>query len=318
MGKSAIEWTQWTLEVSAGCTECSPGCRNCYARRIIWRLAHNPTCGDKYQGLVEKINGKLCWTGKIKLFPEHLEPVLRRKKPTTYFVDSRSDLFHEKVPFEFIDKVIEVTEVTPWHTYQLLTKRPEVMLEYFKWRWNNADQHNLDCTKAKQWLAEHKLLGNSMKLPNLWLGVTIEHPDYKDRADILRKIPAAKRFISFEPLLKDMGKLNLEGIDQVIVGGESGPGARPMHPDWVRSIRDQCQAGWAPFAESEGVPFFFKQWGEWLISTDPIVQNMNTLNFWPHRVTLIGDVVRGDTYFRVTKKKAGWLLDDEVHRELAV
>ena len=132
------------------------------------------------------------------------------------------------------------------------------MLEYFKWRWNNADQHNLDCTKAKQWLAEHNLLGNSIKLPNLWLGVSICTPDELWKADELRKIPTAKRFISFEPLLKDMGKLNLEGIDQVIVGGESGPGARPCDINWIYNIVHQCGLA--------NVPVFVKQIHLWKLN----------------------------------------------------
>ncbi len=291
-GPSKIDWTQWTLEVTGGCTECSPGCRNCFARRIIWRLAHNPTCGDKYQGLVEKINGKLCWTGRIKLFPEHLEPVLRRKIPTRYFVDSRSDLFHTSVPFSFVDEVFNIIEQCPEHTFQILTKRPEDLMA-----WSKAK-----C--AKRYLEICK---------NVHLGVSVCTPDEKHKIDTLRKIPAAKRFISFEPLIEDVGKLNLEGIDQVIVGGESGPGARPCHPDWVRSIRDQCKA--------PRVPFFFKGWGKYFpdeqLAVERKIRPGSIMLPWlvpDNQIEEIG----GQEYYRVGKKKAGHLLDGEEYRELAV
>lgn len=288
---SKIEWTGETLEATGGCEECSPGCRGCYARLLIWRLAHNPVCGDKYKGLVKKVNGKLRWTGKIKLFPEHFEAVLKRKKPTTYFIDSRSDLFHPSVPFDFIDKGMYVIGKCPQHTFQILTKRPELTAEFTRTiRYNDI-------------------------LPNVWLGVTIEHPDYKSRADILRQIPAAVRFLSIEPCLADMGELNLEGIDWVILGGESGPGARPMHPDWARGVRDQCQAA--------GVLFFFKQWGEWepaQVHAGHICKGRVSLSFdgvpyskYVCASTVVDNNCHGMAH--VGKKKAGRLLDGKEHRQ---
>jgi len=160
---------------------------------------------------------------KVTLHPHMLDKPHTWKKPRMVFVNSMSDLFHRDVPFDFIEKVFQVMEETPRHIYQVLTKRPDMM----PWSFNWTD--------------------------NIWLGVSVEDPDYKFRIDILRECPAKHKFLSLEPLLEPLGKLDLSDIEWVIVGGESGPGARPMKSWWVTDIRDQCLA--------QGVPFFFKQWG---------------------------------------------------------
>lgn len=214
---SDIEWTEQTWNPVTGCVKVSPGCKYCYAEVMSRRLQAMGAPGYE-KGF-----------RTVSLLPERLEQPLRRKKPTIYFVNSMSDLFQEAVPFKFIDKVMAVIDATPQHTYQILTKRAERMREYFLAR----------------------------KVPdNAWLGVSVEDKKYgKPRIPHLRAIRAKIRFLSVEPLLEDLGKLNLRGIAWVIVGGESGPKARPMREKWALSVRDQCQAA--------GVDFFFKQWGSW-------------------------------------------------------
>ncbi len=319
---SKIEWTEATLEATGGCTECSPGCEHCFARLFIWRLAHNPVCGDKYKGLVEKVNGKLRWTGKIVFFPEHLEAALKRKKPTMYFVDSRADLFHPSVPFEFIAQVYAVAALCQQHTLQILTKRirrVQFFEEWIKSKWpqtfGKCDVNwPMDSNVVLQFSELDPEIVCSDEdapewpLPNLWLGATVCNPDEKHKIDTLRQIPAAVRFISIEPCLADMGELDLTGIHWVIVGGESGPGARPMHPDGARSVRDQCKAA--------GVPFFFKQWGKHLPESQ--YQSMDE-DTWRY---IDGDGIQpslcglGDLKtWKVGKKKAGHLLDGKEYRE---
>jgi protein gp37 len=213
---SSIEWTEQTWNPVIGCTKVSPGCKYCYAEVMANRL--------KAMG-VEGYENEF----KLTLVPQRLQQPLLRKKPTMYFVNSMSDLFHEDVPFEYVDKILEVINATPHHTYQILTKRAERMAEYFK----------------------------SCKVPdNAWLGVSVEDKKYgKPRIPYLRSIKAKTRFLSVEPLLEDLGAINLRGIHWVIVGGESGPKARPMDPDWAINVRNQCKA--------KDIDFFFKQWGTW-------------------------------------------------------
>lgn len=213
---SRIEWTEQTWNPVVGCTKLSPGCAHCYAETMAVRL--------KAMGAEGYDRGF-----ELRLLPERLEQPLLRKKPTIYFVNSMSDLFHEDVPFEYIEQVFEVIRQTPRHTYQILTKRADRM--------------------AKFW--------GRRKVPeNAWLGVSVENRKHGvPRIDELRTIKASIRFLSVEPLLEDVGQLNLRGIHWVIVGGESGPKARPMQRQWVESLRDQC--------EDRDVAFFFKQWGGW-------------------------------------------------------
>lgn len=313
--KSKIEWTGRTLEVTGGCSECSPGCRGCFARGLIWRFAHKKgSQHDKYRGLVEKVNGKLRWTGKIVLFREHLEQPLKRKKPTTYFVDSRSDLFHPGVNIGWLTHIFDTIEQCPQHTFQILTKRPEQAL---KMMWGRHEDNN-----GWRYFAETSFH------PNIWFGVTVCNQEEADKKiPILLQIPAAVRFVSIEPMLGaidirpylppivtvgknhrliDRPKEKIiadQEIHQVIVGGESGPGARPMHPDWARGIRDQCVAA--------GVPFFFKQWGEWIAPglSGPLMGGIPSPSCKLKSYTFPGDGHFCKKVYRVGKKKAGCLLD---------
>ena len=213
---SKIEWTEQTWNPVTGCTKVSPGCKHCYAETMAKRL--------RAMGAPGYENGF-----KVSLLPERLNQPLRRKKPTMYFVNSMSDLFQEEVPFEFVEQVMEVIENTPWHTYQILTKRSSRMREYFE----------------------------SRSVPdNAWLGVSVENKkNGKPRISDLQAIKAQTRFLSVEPLLECLGRVSLKGIHWVIVGGESGLRARPMKEEWVLSLRDKC--------EKANVDFFFKQWGAW-------------------------------------------------------
>lgn len=219
---TSIEWTQQTWNPTVGCRRVSPGCNNCYAIIQAHRFRH-----PHYQGVTERRDGRTDWTGLFAQAPEHIITApLRNSKPTKYFVNSMSDLFGEGVLDDLIMRVYDIMADTPQHTYQVLTKRPNRALKLVdKLRWT----------------------------PNIWMGVSIEADKFVGRADLLRKIPAAVRFISAEPLLGPLPSLDFAGIHWVIVGGESGPRSRPMHIDWARDLRDRCQAA--------GVAYFFKQWG---------------------------------------------------------
>ena len=216
MKKTKIEWAEETWNPTTGCTKVSVGCKYCYAETMAKRL--------QAMGIKGYENGF-----EFTLMPERLEQPLKKRKPTKFFVNSMSDLFHEQMPDDFLNKIFKVIEQTPHHVYQILTKREDKMAKYFS---------------------------NKMLQANVWLGVTVE--DKKSgfpRIDKLRNIRAAIKFLSIEPLLEDLGTINLKGIDWVIVGGESGPNARPMKEEWVLNIQDQC--------EKYNIPFFFKQWGTW-------------------------------------------------------
>jgi protein gp37 len=210
---SHIEWTDATWNPVTGCSKISPGCKFCYAERLARRL--------QAMGQANYKNGF-----DVTLQPHMLEHPLRWRRPRRVFVNSMSDLFHVDVPAAYVRQVFDVMRRASWHQFQVLTKRSERLLELdpvLEWR------------------------------PQIWMGVSIENEDYLFRADDLRKTRARIKFLSIEPLLGRLQKLRLRGIDWVIVGGESGPGARPVDPEWVREIRDRCR--------SARVPFFFKQWG---------------------------------------------------------
>jgi len=211
--KSSIEWTESTWNPLTGCTKISPGCKHCYAERMAKRL--------HAMGQPNYANGF-----KLTLHPQALEIPLSWKKPQMIFVNSMSDLFHKDVPVDFIQQVFDMMRRADWHRFQVLTKRAERLLE-------------LDA--QIEWPS------------NVWMGVSVENQDYKYRIDLLRQTHARIKFLSLEPLLGPLPHLNLKGINWVIVGGESGPGARPVLEEWVIDIRDQCKA--------RHVPFFFKQWG---------------------------------------------------------
>ena len=215
MKTTKIEWTEKTWNPVTGCSKCSIGCANCYAEIMARRLCAMGQ--EKYKNGFE-----------VSLHEKSLNEPLSWKNPHTIFVCSMSDLFHEKISYNFIDKVLDTIEATPQHQYQLLTKRDKRMAKYFENR----------------------------KIPaNVWLGVTVEAKSTKERINTLRNIPASIRFLSCEPLLEDLGELDLSNIDWVIVGGESGKKARPMQENWALSIEEQVA--------SSGSAFFFKQWGSW-------------------------------------------------------
>jgi len=224
MAETSIEWTDATWNPVAGCTVLSPGCTNCYAMRMAARLEAMGT--EKYRGLTRKSGRRAVWTGKIRLDHSALQVPLKWRTPRRIFVNSMSDLFHETVPVGFVQSVWSVMEATPWHTYQILTKRPVRMAE---------------------------ITASLTTLPNVWLGTSVESTEYLNRIDALRQIDAVVRFISFEPLLGSVASVDLRHIHWAIVGGESGPGARPMRAEWVDEVESACRKA--------GTAFFFKQWG---------------------------------------------------------
>ena len=223
MKTTKIEWTDKTWNPITGCTKKSAGCAHCYAEVMARRLQAMRL--DKYRNGFE-----------LTMHEDALIEPLQWKKPHNIFVCSMSDIFHEKVPFDFVDRIMNTIRQTPQHRYQILTKRSERMVEYFKTR---------------------------LVPQNVWLGVTVECQNSKSRIDDLRGLNAQVKFLSCEPLIEDLGFMNLEGIDWIIVGGESGPLARPMMLDWVVNIKQQV--------EQQGAAFFFKQWGTW--GSDGIKRN---------------------------------------------
>lgn len=253
---SSIEWTEATWNPLAGCSEISPGCLNCYAANMAHRL--EAMGQKKYEGTTKKLpSGKVAWTGKMNLDPDALTIPLKRKKPTTYFVNSMSDLFHEDVPDEFIVKVFAVMLLTQRHTYQVLTKRAERMLRITRAPNFGECVYDMAFQLSHEWMCGGLIDGvpEDDILSNAILGVSVENKQHGlPRISHLQKTPAAVRMLSIEPLLEDLGPIDLAGIGWVIVGGESGPKARPMRTQWVRELRNQCV--------EQGVPFFFKQRGE--------------------------------------------------------
>ena len=214
--KTSIEWTERTWNPTVGCSKISSGCAHCYAEVMAKRL--------QAMGVKGYENGF-----SLTLLPDRLKEPTKRKQPTVYFVNSMSDLFHEDIPDSYLLQVLTVMRLASHHTFQVLTKRAERMAEFF----------------------------NKYQVPNnVWLGVTVEDRVYGlPRLHALRRISAAVRFVSIEPLLEDLGEIDLTGIHWVIVGGESGPKARPMRSEWVLNIQRQC--------DEHGIAFFFKQWGGW-------------------------------------------------------
>jgi len=214
--QTSIEWTEQTWNPAVGCAKISPGCAHCYAEVMARRLK-----AMRVPGYENGFN--------LTLLPHRLEEPLNRSKPTVYFVNSMSDMFHEGISDDYIRQVFDVIRRSPQHTFQVLTKRAERMAGFFE-----------TCESPR----------------NAWLGVTVEDRKHGlPRLDWLRRVPATVRFISVEPLLEDLGRMNLAGIHWVIVGGESGPKARPMKQEWALNVKQQC--------EGQNVAFFFKQWGGW-------------------------------------------------------
>ncbi|MEM3587936.1 MAG: phage Gp37/Gp68 family protein [Candidatus Jordarchaeaceae archaeon] len=316
MNTTKIEWADCVWNPVTGCTPVSEGCENCYARRMAYRL-----------------RGRFGYPGdeqfRVTLHPERLLEPLKWQKPRRVFVCSMGDLFHENVPYDFLEQVFFTMEEADHHTFMILTKRPRRALGFLKWladRWSDWDV-------GEVWTPP----------PNIWIGVTAENQARADeRIPILLQIPAAVRFVSVEPMLGPVdlsqwlearfcerhGQLCEEGLswengqlvcryckrpverlrllDWVIAGGETGPNARPMHPDWVRSLRDQCRAA--------KVPFFFKQWGEWVPyrkSESPVCD----LRRLKDNETVMADPPGWISFARVGKGRAGRLLDGQTWDE---
>lgn len=244
MTTTSIEWTDKTWNPVAGCNVLSAGCTNCYAMTMAARLSAMKV--QKYIGTTRKSGDRAVWTGKITLDHKTLDIPHRWRKPAKIFVNSMSDLFHDDVPLDFIERVFEVIRDTPRHRYQVLTKRADRLLE----------------------------LAPKLAWPdNLWMGVSVENADVVWRIDRLRDTPAKVKFLSCEPLLGSLGNIDLVGIDWVIAGGESGAKFRPMEGAWVREIRDRCQA--------TGTPFHFKQWSGFQVKKLGRELDGRTWDEWP-------------------------------------
>ncbi|MBU2701128.1 protein gp37 [Sporomusaceae bacterium BoRhaA] len=322
MGKSKIEWCDRVWNPVTGCTKVSPGCEHCYAERMSKRF------GEKWGLPADN-------PFKVMTHSDRLDQPLHWTKPSKVFVCSMSDLFHDDVPDKFIIDVLSVIAEAHTHTFLILTKRPERMLEMLSYK-NVANDVWLQTSRG---VDDEK---SPWPLDNLWLGVTAENQEQaKQRIPILLQIPAAKRFVSVEPMLgpvklsrylkwpicehwrpdeggnpNEYGKYHWEkqslvargwvGLDWVICGGESGPGARPMHPDWVRSLRDQCKAA--------GTPFLFKQWGEWVQVEGSGACEPTPICYWNEEIEdwKSGLATHTQNMVRVGKKKAGRLIDDQL------
>ncbi len=273
MAKTKIQWAETVWNPTIGCTRVSEGCRNCYAERMAVRLV---AMGRREYENTLTSAGR--WNGNVKLVEERLSQPLSWKKPRRVFVDSMSDLFHPDVPVDYIANVWAIMRMAEQHIYMILTKRPERMYQVL-----TSAEFEREYRECVDILTEHTFTGGVLPLANIWLGVSVEHQAAADeRIPLLMDTPAAVRFVSAEPLLGpvDLNDLHcgdwqwdaMRGyhwkmdhsdhqagtvkLNWVICGGESGPNARPMHPDWARSLRDQCQ--------DAGVPYFFKQWGEFI------------------------------------------------------
>ncbi|MBL4800287.1 MAG: phage Gp37/Gp68 family protein [Emcibacter sp.] len=360
---SKIKWTDETWNPIAGCTVISSGCDNCYAMRMAYRLEAMGL--SNYQGTTRKnASGRTLWTGKINFDEKALLKPLSWKNPRMIFVNSMSDLFHENVPDEWIDKVFAVMAFCPQHTFQILTKRPERMRDYINKKGRNFligmacgeiyyEYHDADAVTPRLEAGYKNIDITGWPMSNVWLLVSVEdQKTANERILYLLNTPAAVRGVSIEPALSEIdleciddglrdgchltfnaltgmahdGYESISGIfdnpdpklDWVIVGGESGPNARPMHPEWARSLRDQCKAA--------NLPFFFKQWGEWSVKYDrdkddpdwrdvPNTKNNNERfiniegghGFHGERVCFIK---------KVGKKKAGNILDGEVIQQM--
>ncbi len=361
---TSIEWTHIpgtvpaTMNALVGCRKVSAGCKHCYAIGVAHVRAGNPlqVMQEKFRGTTERSGAGLNWTGKVTLSEKALLEPLRKRKPHTYFVNSMSDLFYEGVPDEWIDRHYAVFALCPQHTFIVLTKRPERMQKYLtELRAEGPTQGYISIyygrpgrcfptVKGLPW--NQNVLDMPWPLPNVWHLVSVEDQRSADeRIPLLLQTPSAVRGVSCEPLLgpvdldRWMTEPNGRGVcnpmrrrrfeehlvyadsaklDWVICGGESGAGARPMHPDWTRGLRDQCQAA--------GVPFFFKQWGEWLPQTGGVEQ-LRTLPPTTPVTLLAHDGHRGQSFaemegharfgrmLRVGKKAAGHLLDGQEWRQ---
>lgn len=324
-----IEWTDESWNPVIGCTKVSAGCENCYAMKRAYQMTRNPKTIPVYghsesDEAIARCVGllKYNWTGIVRCLPERLEIPFHWLKPRMVFVNSMSDLFHEKVPFDFIDRIYAVMAANPRHIFQVLTKRPKRMKDYLN------DIRSDYIYRLGQEIAIKKLGGHpgseiAFPFKNIWHGVSVEDQKSADvRIPLLLDTPSAIRFVSYEPALVPINLRNIKGrvgwsgpddtwfdaihshaptrLDWVIAGGESGTFARPSHPDWFRRVRDDCAAC--------GVPFFFKQWGEWCPPFHIAPGNISSRNQY-----IFGE--HGERVYRVGKEKSGALLDGREHRE---
>ena len=324
---SSIEWTEATWNPILGCSRVSPGCDSCYAINTATIRAGNPhpKVAAAFAGLTERRDGRLDWTGRVNLLPERLTQPLRWRKPKRIFVNSQSDLFHDQVPDEYIAKVFAVMAQAPQHTFQLLTKRHARMRSLL-----NQERFVEDIQRAIDALyddTDDQHVGDGWPLRNVWVGVSVENQQWADiRVPALLGTPAAVRWLSCEPLLGPVDLTRLSAniwqqpdmvydalgqrygvpgawrapsaarVDWVVVGGESGSASRPMNPAWARGLRDQCVAA--------GVPYFFKQWGEWCHSEQMTDDTWSRLD----SAINLGQQPHPEPH-RVGKKRAGRLLD---------
>ena len=335
--KTGIEWTDATWNPVVGCTICSPGCKNCYAMKDAHRLAH--AFGQKkYRGLTTLIKGKPVWNGTVRLVPDALDQPLRWRAPRKIFVNSMSDLFHEDLSFGAIMRVFQVMWACPQHTFQVLTKRPERMAEFFR-RWADLTGEDGEPKLARGPAATRKahpsgrgqlfadmldamgqpppgaayptfdwmggMIGYPTARVNIWLGVTAED---QLRADERREHLSAvsslgwRTIVSYEPAIGPVDWTGWEFVRQIISGGESGPDARVHHPDWHRVTRDFCHRN--------SIAYYFKQWGAWVPANDLPSEQAESLEL-QNRYERLGDI----DMVRVGKKAAGATLDRREHRE---
>lgn len=310
--KTSIEWTDATWNPIIGCSRVGPGCDHCYAIGVVHR-----EMSPQHVGLtVKPEGGRTDWTGEVRPAGERkLTEPLRWTRPRRIFVNSLSDLFHADLPDDEIAKVFAVMALAPQHTFQVLTKRPQRMAKLLA-----SPQFERDVASwaidVAQW--EDAAWSFDWPLPNVHLGVSIENDTYTWRADHLRNTPAAVRFVSAEPLLGPLPSLDLTGIDWLIVGGESGPGSRPMHPAWVRDLRDRTRMpnvdGDGNFHPLGSTAFLFKQWGDWVYGEGDAQAALGDDGFaaaapWAGRGRLHYWDDDLDPSYRVGKKAAGRELD---------
>lgn len=320
--QSSIEWTDATWNPITGCSVVSPGCTNCYAMKLAGtRLQHHPSRA----GLTVDSKAGPVWNGQLRFNEDWLDQPLKWKRPRMIFVCAHGDLFHESVPDEWIDRVFAVMALAPQHTFQVLTKRAERMRRYMQQPDTVRRIYELACDMCIERRLRVVLLAPGVADPeialsfprvqlgrwpiaNVWLGVSVEDQKRADeRIPHLLATPAAVRFLSCEPLLGPIDRIDMPCMHWVIVGGESGPGARPMHPAWARALRDQCARA--------GVPFFFKQWGAW----KHMPERSHVRDFLPEewqRVHSQMDGVRPALMFNIGKKAAGRLLDGVEHNAM--
>lgn len=337
-GNSSIEWTDATWNPIAGCTPVSPGCKHCYAATMARRL--EAMGQEKYVGTAERRGDVDVFTGKITFDEKALRAPLRWRKPRRVFVNSMSDLFHEDVPYEFIDRVFAVMALCEDHTFQVLTKRPDRAARYFDVHFTRhkmaAQAAEFSGCRDERYGCDLAICNSEFPLPNVWFGTSVEDQQRADeRIPQLIKIPAAVRFLSCEPLLGPVdltppdlrgGNVNvdswLQELSWIIVGGESGHHARPMHPKWARDIRDRC-LNRTDMGRPWPLPFFFKQWGEYVPSEGSGGWTWQTKCCF----TLYDDGKKYDpkevldrsfhpeSMARVNKKRAGRLLDGVEHND---